>query len=421
MKRILLGSTALAGMGMAISAAPAMAQDATEAEPIKLSVGGYFRAFATYIDQDDSLVIDPATGAQIGNTVRGSRNHSFEREGEIHFKGSTTLPTLDLTFGVRVELEAQSSTDQIDDTYMFVEGAFGTIEFGDHDGVAAQMGYTSPAAGASLGLNSPNWWPNSPDNALTLATTYNNWTADQTKINYFTPRIAGFQFGVSYVPDGCKAGNQSGTRCRPSGFTESEHNQGQQSEVMELGLNYTNTFGDVDLALSGTYAHGNVEDGLFNGVIGGDSNTPGFGVTDRESYSFGANVAWGGFTLGGSYYADNLGRDDSNRVVGAYVQDLEAFDLGLTYGTGPWSVGIQYINSTVEIKNEQSPLGNLYLGEQSLDAWGVSGGYNLGPGVDLAAAIYFYDYADRSGLTGVAKSLAENDATQFLLGTVLRF
>ncbi len=60
-------------------------------------------------------------------------------------------------------------------------------------------------------------------------------------------------------------------------------------------------------------------------------NTFGIGK-DRESYSFGVNLGYKDFTLGGSYLHDNKG----------YVpNETNAWDLGLKYTMGAFSVGVQ--------------------------------------------------------------------------------
>ena len=87
MRKVLLGSTALVAAGMlAGSGAPAQG-----AEPITLSLGGYYQAFFVIRAQSDS-------GA------RDIRHSEVQQEGEVFFSGSTTLDN-GITVGVNIQLK----------------------------------------------------------------------------------------------------------------------------------------------------------------------------------------------------------------------------------------------------------------------------------------------------------------------------
>src|SRR3546814_9216675 len=56
-----------------------------------------------------------------------------------------------------VELEGQTSGDQIDETYAYFSGGFGEIRFGDEDEAAALTCVGEPGSvTANFGVNSPN-------------------------------------------------------------------------------------------------------------------------------------------------------------------------------------------------------------------------------------------------------------------------
>ena len=143
MKRLLLGTTALVAAG--VIGAPAQAAD-----PIKLSLGGYFQAYWGYANQDDG----------VGRAGENLRNHGFYREGEIYFRGETELDN-GITVGVNVQLEAEACADQIDESYIYFEGAFGRLEFGAIDGAHARTHVFNPSA---FGGGGPDFasviWPN---------------------------------------------------------------------------------------------------------------------------------------------------------------------------------------------------------------------------------------------------------------------
>src|SRR5262249_47516984 len=58
------------------------------------------------------------------------RDYVFKQDVEVYFLGETNLDN-GLTVGARVELEGQTSGDQIDAVYAYFSGGFGEIRFGD--------------------------------------------------------------------------------------------------------------------------------------------------------------------------------------------------------------------------------------------------------------------------------------------------
>ena len=120
MKHVLLGTTALVAAGFVVGQAQA-------ADPIKLTLGGFYGA---------------AAGAEIGgNNANGSpsdnRQHgAFKNNVEIYFNGSTTLDN-GLTAGVHIELEGNNSAGKtIDEVFMYFKGGFGEFRFGDQRSIA---------------------------------------------------------------------------------------------------------------------------------------------------------------------------------------------------------------------------------------------------------------------------------------------
>ncbi len=117
MKKDLYGSTALVA-AVAMAATP----DAAE-EGVKLGLGGYYNSFFWAGDYSEA-----------SNDARDFGSTGLFSEGEVHFKGSTTLDN-GITFGVQIELEAFQSGDQIDENYIFVEGSFGRMVIGGENTV----------------------------------------------------------------------------------------------------------------------------------------------------------------------------------------------------------------------------------------------------------------------------------------------
>src|SRR4030095_5825088 len=121
MKKLLLGSTALV-------AARLVAGEAYAADGVKLGIGGrYMGAAGVNAIQD----FEDNTGNE------HPRTYVFKQDVEVYFLGETTLDN-GLTVGARIELEGQTSSDQIDEVYAYFSGGFGEVGFGDSAGAYAQ-------------------------------------------------------------------------------------------------------------------------------------------------------------------------------------------------------------------------------------------------------------------------------------------
>src|SRR5690606_18196232 len=113
--------------------------------------------------------------------------------------------------GARVELEGQTQTDdQIDAAFAYISGGFGEFRLGDTADALATMCYISPsgtrigAAGGMFGAESPTFVFHNVGFAGyggTNGTCY-GISSNATKLAYFSPSFGGFQFGLSYAPDG---------------------------------------------------------------------------------------------------------------------------------------------------------------------------------------------------------------------------
>ncbi|WP_169566026.1 porin [Sneathiella limimaris] len=347
MKKLILGTSALVAAST-LAAAPTSA-----AEKIKLGLSGYL--------QTSFVVADYDSGDQLPTDIR--------HEGEVHFTGETTLDN-GLTFGVNIQLEARTTGDQVDETYMYVEGSFGRINIGSENSASYLMHYASPSPVPAWGLNDPN----AEAAGFTTPATSATEVSDADKITYFTPRFSGFQLGVSFTPDGDE---ETGTGASPYAVIKDE---GAEDEAYSIGANYTGKFSGVAL----------------NASLGYDLITR-TTSDDTDEISAGFNVGIAGFTFGAGYkYTDNDGgTDDLER------QDL---NLGVTYGQGPWEIGVQY----AYVEEDDAADGEL-------NAVVVGGNYVLGPGITAFGGVQFFDG------DGSLEGSEGEDATIFFVGTALSF
>ncbi|QGX98803.1 porin [Roseovarius faecimaris] len=340
MKKQLLCTSAIA-LGVA-AAAPASAQD------WNLDWGGFMSQHVAFIDGD--LKVGGATAP--GFDWSGLELH---QTAEIIFTPSITLDN-GLTFGVNIQFEGQNGLN-IDESYMSISSdTFGRLDIGAENSAGYKSMVGAPTV-TSMWINSPSistFIALSASGALPFAfrqAAISSYTEvagnnDVRRISYYTPSFNGLTIGVSYARDGVtNAGNNYGLGLDTNGIF--------LSDVMDIGVNYSQSFGNADVNIGARYGTG--------------SYAAGNPASDPETWGIGATVGFGGFTIGGSY-AEN----DNGAANG--VGDQEGWSFGMTYdAAGPWAFeALTYQGETTVAPGVTS----------DYTAYKVGASRDLGPGVD---------------------------------------
>ena len=326
MKKALMGTTAL----VAAAVTTGVAADEMMAEPISLTIGGNSHWGIAVVDNEEDS--DTTDDVAISNDV------------ELRFHGKTILDN-GVEVGIRIEIEGESSDkvppaadEQGDETYMYLEGSFGTIRIGNDDPAAAQMGTAAPYATYFYGINTPFWTTHiSSGGSITTFAHANTWN-DPASVMYFSPVINGFQFGLSYAPEhGSEA--RSGTASRAKG-----------NELVSIGGRYDGAVGDAGVTVAGGYTSKDME---------------GTGATVTD-WAAGVVVSMSGVSVGGAYRSldDDSGADETIH-----------FDAGIMYGEGPWTVSLNYGNASQDSEDVDTDFARLM------------GTYSIGPGISLAGVL----------------------------------
>lgn len=386
MKKFVFALVALFAFGAA------NAQAASD-QGVKLGLGGYYKAGFGFIADDD----DDAQNPQAQNR----REHAIKQDVEVWFTGETTLDN-GLTVGARVELEGQTTSDQVDETWMYIKGSFGEVRVGDEDDARRLKAVVAPTASNIFKVNDPGndalAFNNNPlafanttglvaNNTIGINSTAMQVENDSTKIIYMTPSFNGFSLAVSYAPDASKSGSNN------SGLTPVDNTAGQNSEAYSVAAAYEGKFDNVKVLASAGYTGSNNEGS-------GASNE------DVDAYQLGLAVGFGAFNVGGSY---GVLQDALNSGNG----DVTTYEIGGTYSTGPYTVGLGWSHGEYEFTASQEP---------ELDTYMVSGSYALGPGITLDAAVSFDDY-DNDGTAAISAGNATDDyqATSIMVGSSIKF
>jgi hypothetical protein len=132
----------------AMTAVFLFAEQAAAADGVKLSLGGRYKGTAGVVFDDFS--------ASSGVNDNDVRNYVFKQDVEVYFSGETVLDN-GLTVGARIELEGQTSGDQIDSVYAYFSGGFGQVRFGDTFEAYAQLCSLVPSASELFGADSADF------------------------------------------------------------------------------------------------------------------------------------------------------------------------------------------------------------------------------------------------------------------------
>lgn len=357
------------------------------AEPIVLGLEGFHQQWLVAAGQR----LRSGTGDRPFDTQALDQKHN----SEVWFTGRTELAS-GLSIGIEVSLEANTTADQIDESFLFLGNeTLGRIELGDTDNAAAKLAVVAPSGG--VGINDGDLvrtrafaLPAGFDPAnTTIDTTPLQLTDDDSgKMSFFTPRYAGLQFGFSYIPQFEPGGgddNRSVVRANGAGPVR---------DGFAAAVNYRDLLGG-GIALNASL-----------GMLWGDT-PPAEGRDPVIGVNGGLVLGWGGFELGGSATRAS-GHVPTGRSLDGY-----AFDLGLAYGLGPWRIGVGYQRGVSDGSRADGA-------RQRLDQGVVSGSWTLGPGVAVVGGLFVYD-ADGEDATAGPAGVAANDGVGFATGLKLTF
>lgn len=373
MKKLLLATLAFAIMAPVAHA------------EINLDLGGYFKGYAGYADQDAPNV----------------HSFDFKRKSQIFFVGETTLDN-GLTVGYNGQLVQDSSVDpsgtddaKVEQSYLYFSGNWGRVNLGRENGAAYLLQVSAPGADSNL---------DGQDIAFSF---FNQGTANirqdygQTgagnvgtfrgedfqyadKITYLTPKFNGFQVGLSFAPDVSAKGVSD-----YFGMA-ADNNAGGFENLIDGGVRYDGEFSGVGLHAGAGYSTASLEAPLL-GV--GD---------DIKEMNGGLKLTYEGFGVGAAYNK----RDGGLPIVG--LGDVDTWTGGIDYTYGAYNFGLSYLNSTGDSAGG---------GEDEYDRWTVGAGYTFGPGMKFNGSVGVHDL---TAGTATATTI-DNKATIVSVGTDVQF
>ena len=391
MKKQLLTTTALVAAGVLTVSGAALA-----GKP-KLTVGG-----------STEQIIGIGANSDAFDAVNGQRaGFDQHSDGEVHFNGSVTLDN-GIKIRTRVELESNTESntggetanvahgtqgDTIDEHWMRISGSFGEVRLGSGDPAAMAMttgylGTWAPSVGLLMAFDS-NDWVSKPGTVGAAAQLVGrvDLSSDGEHISYFTPRFAGFQAGISYVPSRDEDINNQ--RAVAGGNDD--------YEGWSLGLNFNKKFGGVGVGVAAGYM---------------TMNESTVGRSDPEVWGIGSRIDFSGFRIAMSWVDRQEQHSTLTNVTNAGGQGQETFEIGGRYSFGPNAVSITHLNAETQASQASGRNGD----EAQVTAFAYR--RTLGPGVSWKVTAMFAEFND--GATGAAAG-ASNDGEALTTSIGIRF
>ena len=369
-----LYSVSVVALALALAATPAKSAE------WDVVVGGEYVSYFGFASSDVST-----------NSASDFDGFDVKSDVTIAFMPEITLDN-GIQFGAVVELDGQDGS--IGDSFLFVDSSFGMFELGSRPSAGYNMFYSAPDE-SLLGTNdgssgdfipfdeqAGNVFTGNDTGLGTLNSTFienganNNDNAD--RISYYTPRMAGFQLGLSYARDPNASNN-----------AQVDLNGNALNNLFDVGANYVQEFGGVEVAVAGRYGIAQ------NDTVGG---------TNPEIWGAGANVSVAGFTVGGSFAEQN----------NAGVADGQSYDVGVSYSTGPWAMSLVYqYGTSADDEQANAALAVPAGSDEELQQIVAGLTYELAQGVAVGGFAAYVDFDEDVADSGAAGG---DDVDGFIIG-----
>jgi hypothetical protein len=356
MKKLLLGSSVLVGVG-------ALAHSAAASDGVKLEVGGFFNTVYEGVFDDK----DNHHFGSLRNT------DALQHNAEVYFKGETTLDN-GLTVGARIELEGENAGDQIDKSFVYWSGGFGKVQIGSQNDALENYCVLPPGGTANFSAYSPTlgWGSNDPLKSNAACKSADN---DSQKLVYTTPVFSGFQLAVSYTPS---ANAEDYTQDGVNGSGTPRNTQGTAHHIVTAYAMYTYKGDGWGLGWGGGGSWQIARNNVSNGVNDGRTS----------AYQTGLKFNVGGISAGGVFeYRDIGGHDNNAWVAGG----------GLGYAWDAWKIGAQYSYGHYDGLFDTTAGG--IDGHQAMNHVIGTVSYALAPGISLDGEIGYTWYRDTGDTT----------------------
>jgi len=311
-----------------------------------LKINGHVSTVLATIDQSNMDGLD-TTAFAIDSGLYASASKRLDGGGQV---GARVALDLDYATNFDAVLNDAGATDVLEEAWLYWDSRIGRFQMGLQDGAADILALSVPSVSTSIRVDGPEVFlmgfpcrsfcssdsgePGSlfSPNGMQLRSDLPG-SDNYLKFMYVTPDLDGLRLAVSYAPDG--------TRDLGDLFGDDDPNE--QGNIWDVAASYLHSIGEIDVGVSLGYVTGeNVNKTPFS-PFGDLKEWGGTAKLGYREWTFGTanrqtNIAGGGPVIQGPFSSNVL--DDFNTYI---------WSVGLTYETGPWMLGANYITSEAEL------------------------------------------------------------------------
>ena len=399
MKKALLGTTAIVGASL-LAAGPAAAKP-------EINLGGSMDFQVGWTSQDREGWTPTPGGVQGPSSERG---YGFFQRTTISIN-ATDKTDSGMTWAFKLDLNADAdggpnssnglkdgtARDAADKVTLDLSDAWGSVSVGADYTVFRTMAFGSKDATKSAGTGGVDgawsrWYNNKSNSNMRFeSTTTVRDSTTSTRVNYVTPRVMGFQAGVSYAPDRNSIGRY---RSPEANLVSSGVNSNSDLEQnwWAGAVNYVNKFGDFDVGVSAAVATAsNSNDAMMNTL----------------SHHYGFVVGYGDWKVGARYalkpHSLDIKSGDTNH-------EYKSYDVGVGYTMGAFNFGLSYMREANGIVNS--------TGSDSNDVFSFGTTYDMGGGLQLYGELW---HAKASNGAPSPAAGSSNEGTGLISGIRVKF
>ena len=339
--------------------------------PIQLELDGYMRWYGTFADffKKDGIP-----------SLQGQNVNKFDIMGdaEIYFSGSAELEN-GLKIGAMVQIKAGTEEKTFDESYLFMQGGFGRVQMGNVKNVNYQMSVVAPTV-SFIGVQESSYNRFGIFGLLgkSAEATYATWDDISTKLNYISPTIEGFTFGLSLMPSNRSGGQDN---------TIFVNNAVFQYGVSAIGLYEKRLNDDWQISLSAAYAHYKPRES-FSGTH-----------KSIQDFSAGLKIAYKDITIGGSFKRELSPYNTS--AVGENFSNAQGvvWEAGVSYDNDLYGFSLTYTGA----KTRDTALNSE---KNTSDLVVAAAKYRLGAGVNLFLDMSYakVDFASGAKAQGIGSA-----------------
>jgi hypothetical protein len=380
----------------------------------------------------DQLVSDSNTD----ESINGSRK-KVKFYTESYFSASIRQQIEELAYGAKIVLVPTSkikASPSLNGSHIFLESEFGKVELGSPHDAASKLRITGGdvAAGGVWGTYgdiddkalkykglSPEFADSEDYFQDVLFRSKLGQISDKAeparKVSYYTPKMQGFQAGISYTPDTGNTGGGAITASQ-SGIDEIEIEGTSNTyifnknvkDALAAGLSYEHNISDgVDLKVAASGEYGKSAGKLR--VIenkGKDSEKllNSYKLSDLATYNLGLTLNYGNFSYGASY--GTLGKSLTTKEFHKTGRNTKFLNGAVAYGQGPIKTSVSYFKSN----QFANTLNSVTLGSE----------YKLAPGLLPYAELSYFEAKGKPSFYPEAPK-RKTRGTVAVLGAKLKF